>query len=266
MHIDLGSVPDWLAGGGAIAALAWARKAAKAASRTDERQGEQLALIQREKQRSQAEHVAVWFDFSWDSNRPHRLVLRNASELPVYELFVWINLTLGSLGDHRPDPDESPPRTLVFRYVYCLPPTGEALTRDVSEIPPNVPLYSDTERSRNTCSGTRLDDSGTGFREATLCRPTKRRTTNLPPRSVHSGAISVSRSVGAGVVIDVRQHGQAAATARHRVVRHAGRGRTASRDGLRPSQSAPRRPCCTPLKTHVGYNLASHNNCRNVHD
>jgi hypothetical protein len=99
VSVNWGSVPDWLAGGGAVVALLWARKAAQAASRTDQRQGEQLAALERDKTRQQAEKFAVWLDYvprESEANQPRSwswyFKVRNASELPVYDLNVWANL------------------------------------------------------------------------------------------------------------------------------------------------------------------------------
>jgi hypothetical protein len=143
MPIDWGSVPDWLAGGGATAALLWARKAAIAAARTDERQGIQLAAFEQDRKRAQAERVAVWFDYTRDNKAHHRLVMRNASNLPVYELLIWINVVVGDV--RAPKELSEQDSRFITRYVYCLPP-NETVTESLDEAPVGVPLYSDTER------------------------------------------------------------------------------------------------------------------------
>lgn len=108
--INWGSVPEWLAGGGALLALLWARKAARAAGRTNEQQAEQLRRQQQQwadqraaRDAEQAEKIAAWIEFE-DSPLPegvtsipasemrgdYRYCLRNASELPIFEVTVSV--------------------------------------------------------------------------------------------------------------------------------------------------------------------------------
>jgi hypothetical protein len=156
---DWGSVPDWLAGAGALLALLFARQAASAAARTDRRQGEQLASIELTRRRSQAEKVAVWFEWRQEHGVRHRLMLRNSSDLPVYDVMAWATLVPGDAGvvERSPEPAvristlrfrpaQAPERVLVRRSRYVLPPdcTQEL---HLDELPPDVrSFYSEGDR------------------------------------------------------------------------------------------------------------------------
>jgi hypothetical protein len=107
--INFGAVPDWLGGAGAVLALLWAKKAAKAATRTAEQLEEQIKAQQLQwndaivaRQREQDEKVAAWIEFH-DNPLPegqrttaaqvlgtYFYYLRNASDLPIYEVQTQI--------------------------------------------------------------------------------------------------------------------------------------------------------------------------------
>lgn len=99
--VNLGSVPDWFAGGGAVLALFFARRAVKAANNTNQQQGQQLAKLEEAEERrrtterqSQASNIAVWLelDAGGTPGQPERwrMVVRysNVSCQPIYELRV----------------------------------------------------------------------------------------------------------------------------------------------------------------------------------
>lgn len=98
---DWGSVPDWLAGGGAMLALIFAGWAALSAHSTNKLQGAQLARLENreaerreEELRKQASQVAVWLETKPDT-RPIKVgqfhlavCYSNTSGLPVYDALI----------------------------------------------------------------------------------------------------------------------------------------------------------------------------------
>jgi hypothetical protein len=99
--VDWGSVPDWLAGIGAILALIFAFFAVLAAHRTTVQQGLQLKVIQEDRARLQAGKVACWIH---DDGGPVCRV-QNGSDLPVFTTHVliryWPTVSPGMLDDVR---------------------------------------------------------------------------------------------------------------------------------------------------------------------
>lgn len=135
--IDWGSVPDWLAGCGAVVALWWARKAAKAAKAANERQdaqlqrqAEQFAKLQAAEESAQAELIAGWYELQrhevqdrtilalamrreWDS-----FVIQNGSTLPIYDVIAWADAA--DLMDREVDfavLDMVPPGRNIYRMT-----------------------------------------------------------------------------------------------------------------------------------------------------
>lgn len=87
--VDYGSVPDWLAGIGAVTALLWARKAARAAAETNQAQQAQLDAIRRTEREKQASAVAAWIEVG--AGEVARYVIANNSGQPVYSFAIWWN-------------------------------------------------------------------------------------------------------------------------------------------------------------------------------
>lgn len=59
-QVDWGSVPDWFAGVGSIAALGFALFAVLAAYKTNRQQAQQVQLLLAEARESQARNTASW--------------------------------------------------------------------------------------------------------------------------------------------------------------------------------------------------------------
>ena len=104
MQIAWGSVPDWLAGGGAVIALLWARKAARATLETSCQQAVQIEAMKTDRRRAQADKVAAWIDpgkRDGDPNGNHpailQFIVRNVSDLPVYYVHVWATTAMGEV-------------------------------------------------------------------------------------------------------------------------------------------------------------------------
>lgn len=105
--INWGSVPDWLAGGGAVFALLFAAAAVRTARATNEQQTKQIAALQRaeearvEERRSQyASRLASWITLSEDDEQGHRspapaVALVNSNETPMYRVRVYAGTSLG---------------------------------------------------------------------------------------------------------------------------------------------------------------------------
>ncbi|GAA3068407.1 hypothetical protein GCM10010464_35800 [Pseudonocardia yunnanensis] len=95
--IDWGTVPDWLAGGGAVVALLFAGVAARAALRANGQQSRQLVNLeeqQRERnereKRSQAALIAAWIQP--DGEGLLQVYFINGSPLPIYRLRVILHV------------------------------------------------------------------------------------------------------------------------------------------------------------------------------
>lgn len=95
--MNWGSVPDWLAGSGALLAVVFAGIAAKAALRTNDQQSRQLAHLEQaavdsraEQRRLQASQVAVWIELSAPDSGDARIQVcySNASTQPVYSVRI----------------------------------------------------------------------------------------------------------------------------------------------------------------------------------
>lgn len=91
--VDWGTVPDWLAGVGALAAVVFAAMAARAALRTNDQQTYQLAQLERSEQRradterrALASSVTAWVRAERDE--PAEVNFINGGRLPVYNLAV----------------------------------------------------------------------------------------------------------------------------------------------------------------------------------
>ncbi|MHA6619671.1 hypothetical protein [Pseudonocardia sp. DLS-67] len=120
MSIDWGSAPDWFAGVGAVLALLWARKAAKAAHETSKSQSVQLKQIEEDKRRAQAECIAAWAEWSNHDGLTRPVIrLVNTSTVPVYHVAVYaINPDTAKLLDLREPAVLAPsgtPRKLLIR-------------------------------------------------------------------------------------------------------------------------------------------------------
>ena len=97
MSVDWGSVPDWLAGSGAIIALIFAGMAALAARRTNQIQSAQINELQREsnerrllERRQMASKVAVYIAVeNVSSTRLPVVRFLNSNPTPVYGLHVF---------------------------------------------------------------------------------------------------------------------------------------------------------------------------------
>lgn len=98
--IDYGTLPAWLGGFGAILALIWARRAARAAQVTSEQQGTALQQVQSEQlerqaaaERAQASRVAAWWGENSDNAGPY---VTNKSDMPVYAVQIVVRGLKGS--------------------------------------------------------------------------------------------------------------------------------------------------------------------------
>lgn len=94
---------------------------------TDQRQGEQLELLENDRRRQQADKLAVWLDFESDTDAPPEsprwrwyFKLRNASELPIYELRAWAQMA-----------DVDGGTRLAFVWFRTLAPESEVVTVQV---------------------------------------------------------------------------------------------------------------------------------------
>lgn len=85
--IDYGSLPDWLAGLGAVGALVAAISAVKYAKWTYENQAAELRTLLDERKREQASKVAAW-TFTKDGAPQYRVA--NTSGLPIYMVELWV--------------------------------------------------------------------------------------------------------------------------------------------------------------------------------
>lgn len=84
---DAGSWPDYLAGIGAIVALIWARRAARAAKQSSDIQQNELSRMTDEAQKRVANNFAVWLEAA--PNQKARYRVSNASGQPVFNLVCW---------------------------------------------------------------------------------------------------------------------------------------------------------------------------------
>jgi hypothetical protein len=107
--MDWGSVPDWLAGTGSVAALLFAFYAVREARRTNAQQSEQLGHVLAERRRAQAAKISGWVVETASGERQIRI--SNGSELPVFAMVAFCGLY-----DCELDPD--PTRT-VHHAVWC---------------------------------------------------------------------------------------------------------------------------------------------------
>ncbi|MDD7919688.1 hypothetical protein [Actinomycetospora callitridis] len=106
MSVDWGSVPDWLAGVGAVAALAFAAVAATAARATNKIQSMQIAELQEQnrrrdetERRSLASKVAVYISVGEDESGFDQAFVRfvNSGDQPIYDLTVYCFTPAGIL-------------------------------------------------------------------------------------------------------------------------------------------------------------------------
>lgn len=106
MSIDWGSVPDWLAGAGAVTALIFAAAAVRVNRETNRGQAQQIKKLEEDQERRESERraeqatkVAVWVSaHSADGEADLPLVrLVNSSSLPVYTLLLTCNSPLGTV-------------------------------------------------------------------------------------------------------------------------------------------------------------------------
>jgi hypothetical protein len=95
MRVDWGSVPDWLAGSGAVVALVFAAVAARAAWEASRMQTIQLAKLEdAERQRRdddervQASRVGLWIRIMPDGSPA--VACLNGSGLPIYRLEIGV--------------------------------------------------------------------------------------------------------------------------------------------------------------------------------
>jgi hypothetical protein len=146
-NVDWGSVPDWLAGVGAVIALIFAGLAARAAMRANAQQNVQILAIESqqreregEKRRWQASRVSIWL-------HPHRdrlptIEFHNGSGLPIYNATAVA--TCGNLSTARRyavrTPSEQPaPLVRLTESFHTL-----LESQEVAEENPNDP--GDRER------------------------------------------------------------------------------------------------------------------------
>jgi hypothetical protein len=146
LTIDWGAVPDWIAGVGAVSALAFAALAVRAANQQNKHQAVQLEKLEadqrerdKDRHRAQAEKVAAWHERISEMGGPSpfpiaydAFIVRNASDVPVYS--AWVAAS-GPRSDHENfaigNLDVVPPgsHSLVMRHVSEL---------KVSEFTPRV--------------------------------------------------------------------------------------------------------------------------------
>ena len=89
--INWGSVPEWLAGGGAIIALLFARSAVRAARAMNEQQSAQIAALERaeavrygESRAKYASRFACWVTLPGEGEMLPAVGLMNSNEVPFY--------------------------------------------------------------------------------------------------------------------------------------------------------------------------------------
>ncbi|GAA5169554.1 hypothetical protein GCM10023321_65370 [Pseudonocardia eucalypti] len=100
--VDWGSVPDWLAGLGAISALLFARSAVKAAQATNRQQTAQIRALEESEERRRAEATAryatrfVCWISGWESEPDlPAVVLVNSNDVPLYQVTIYVGTPLG---------------------------------------------------------------------------------------------------------------------------------------------------------------------------
>lgn len=96
VHVRLGDLPTWLAGFGAVAALIYARRAARHAKDVLDRETDRDERRNQEDRRAQASRVVAWPDMETSGGGTPRFgaLVRNGSELPVRNVvvtFLWSN-------------------------------------------------------------------------------------------------------------------------------------------------------------------------------
>jgi hypothetical protein len=122
---DWGSVPDWLAGIGAMLALLFAGWAARSAHKTNVLQGIQLRKLeereeerQQEEQRVHAASVAVWLDTKFVAGHEQlQFFYSNSGALPVYNVRARVEF-FREVMDGR------------WYEIHLLPPTTKAELND----------------------------------------------------------------------------------------------------------------------------------------
>lgn len=105
MGVDWGSVPDWLAGGGAVFALFFASMAVQENRKTNRAQAKQLEQLERdlesreqERRAEQAANVAVWVSTEAVEGVDRAAIrLVNSSSLPVYNMLLSCSTPVGDV-------------------------------------------------------------------------------------------------------------------------------------------------------------------------
>lgn len=87
--VNLGSVPEWLSGVGAILALIFAFLAVRSANKTNVQQGLQLAAMQEDRRQAHAAVVAAW---PVQDDGMVRCRLHNGSDLPIFGVLLFRGL------------------------------------------------------------------------------------------------------------------------------------------------------------------------------
>jgi hypothetical protein len=126
--MDWGSVPDWLAGVGAVTALVFAYFAVRASHQTNIQQGKQLLALEDDRRRSQAAQVAAWIT---EVSGELICKVQNSSPLPVFAVHIYLR----QLMRH---PDVAENRAWIRVSPLVLPPgvtdipiAGEVSSYDV---------------------------------------------------------------------------------------------------------------------------------------
>lgn len=105
MAVDWGSVPEWLAGAGAIIALVFAGAAVRAARATNAQQSQQIAALQRaeaerveDRRTRYASKLVAWMTLSENDDSGSRspaVALTNSNDTPMYRVTVYAGTSLG---------------------------------------------------------------------------------------------------------------------------------------------------------------------------
>ena len=131
---DWGSVPDWLAGVGAVLALMFAALAVRAVRHTNRQQAiqleqqaeqlrqqaRQLAGMEESRRREQAEKVAAWISID-----ESLLEIKNTAESPVYDVHIYVMGTASLTSDGA---IEGPSEYLFLELVR---PSAEPIRRSL---------------------------------------------------------------------------------------------------------------------------------------
>ncbi len=103
LSIDWGSVPEWLAGAGALVALLFAWSAVRAARATSQQHAAQIDALERaeavrdEERRSRyASRFVCWITLDGKADRHPAIGVINSNEVPLYHVNIYAGTSLGA--------------------------------------------------------------------------------------------------------------------------------------------------------------------------